>query len=210
MKVQDFIGGEDIQRSLNVSDKQYYTYLHCKPDGIPFYVGKGKYKRAFDMKLRNEFHKRITNKYGIENINIFIFPCDSEDQAFKDEMQQIAQLKKEGYILANATDGGEGVSGIACSEELRKKRSLRMMGSKINVGKKYRLGIKHTAEAKIKISAGHLGKKRKPFTDEHKKKISDALKASKPWIGRVASEESRKKTSESLKKTWAKRKGEIK
>ena len=33
-------------------DKQFYTYLHCKPDGTPFYVGKGHDARG---KIGNKF-----------------------------------------------------------------------------------------------------------------------------------------------------------
>ncbi|HEX8894457.1 MAG TPA: hypothetical protein VF783_14095 [Terriglobales bacterium] len=103
--------------------KQYYTYIHCKPDGAPFYVGKGREYRALLSGKRNIHHQRIVAKYGEENIGIFIFPCESEERALADEMQQIAQLRKEGYELANMTDGGEGHSGLKWTEE-RRKRAL--------------------------------------------------------------------------------------
>ena len=92
---------------------QFYTYLHCKPNGDPFYVGKGRRNRArqfFDSR-RSKFHMNIVRKYGVENVGVFIFPCESEEQAFADEIQQIAQLRAEGFELANFTNGGEGHSG---------------------------------------------------------------------------------------------------
>jgi len=48
------------------------------------------------------------SKHGKNNILIYVFPCDSEQQALADEIQQIAQLRAEGYKLANKSDGGEG------------------------------------------------------------------------------------------------------
>jgi hypothetical protein len=36
---------------------QFYTYLHCKPDGTPFYVGKGSGKRSNFMYDRNPHHQ---------------------------------------------------------------------------------------------------------------------------------------------------------
>jgi len=203
---ENFNGGIDHIRNLNLNDK-YYVYLHCKPDGTPFYVGKGINKRAFNFKMRNDFHKKVTGKYGIENIHIHLFFCESEQQALDDEIQWIAQLRKEGYLLTNVTDGGDGTSGWHWSEEQRIKMSISRKGipNKHNLGKRPRLGIKHTEETKKKISLMSTGKK-KPFTEEHKAKISAGLKASKPWIGRVVSQENLAKRSESLKKTWAIRK----
>lgn len=104
---------------------QFYTYLHCKPDGEPFYVGKGirstckdNYtKRSHNFTKRNAYHKNIVAKYGKENIGVFVFPCESEEQAFLNEIQQIAQLRRDGYELCNLTDGGEGSSGRKGSEK---------------------------------------------------------------------------------------------
>src|ERR1019366_7111100 len=90
---------------------QFYTYLHCRPNGEPFYVGKGHGVRAKKFSKRSDYHKHIVQKHGKENIRIFIFPCDSEQQAFADEIQTIAQLRKEGFNLCNLTDGGEGSTG---------------------------------------------------------------------------------------------------
>lgn len=62
----------------------------------------------------------------------------------------------------------------------------------------------HSEETKAKMSAVKLGKK---FTEEHKRRISEANKGKKydckedhPWWGRKHSEEARKKMSESIAK----------
>src|SRR6266404_5237269 len=114
---------------------------------MPFYVGKGNYGRAYEfMSGRNRHHKNIVAKYGKENIGVFVFPCDSEEQAFSDEKQQIAQLRRDGYVLANQTDGGEGKSGCIASKEAREKISASLIGNK------HTLGHKHTKESKKKMS----------------------------------------------------------
>lgn len=166
----------------------FYTYLHCKPDGIPFYVGKGKGRRSTDFTSRNRYHKRIVAKYGGQNILVFVFPCESERQALDDEIQHILQLKGEGYSLANLTDGGEGMSGYIAPPELRKKRSINAIGNKN--GCKSR-----SPETRAKIAASKTGKKRKPFSKEHLEK----LKASKQSM----SAEWRERLSISAKKRWA-------
>lgn len=104
----------------------FYTYLHCKPDGTIFYVGKGCRRRSHELnRYRSKYHMRIVAKYGIR---IFVFPCDSEAQAFADEVQQIRQLRQEGYALANHTDGGQGLSGRKHSLKSRAKIAASMRG----------------------------------------------------------------------------------
>ena len=168
--------------------KQFYTYLHCKPDGTPFYVGKGCGKRFRVFTQRGEFHANVVAKYGAKNILLFVFPCDSEQQAFDDEIQQIAQLRRDGFRLANSTDGGEGASGRVLSEESLRKLSESHTGqpawnkgmrmseefcarmSQALTGKKQseatikkrfasRAGYKHSEGTKARISASHTGKK---------------------------------------------------
>lgn len=164
----------------------YYTYLHCKPDGTPFYVGKGadRYvvghgtdRRSHSKKNRSEYHKNTTAKYGWENILVYVFPCDSEAQALTDEIQQIAQLQRAGYALCNLTDGGEGCSGLVHTFETRRKLSITSAGNrnaaypcpsdraaKISatltgrLGNKNWLGHKHSEETRAKMSAARVGK----------------------------------------------------
>lgn len=134
-------------------EKQFYTYLHCLPTGEPFYIGKGSGRRAYQFNSRNKHHHNITKKYGLENIQIFIFESESEEQAFADEIQQIAQLRKEGYELVNYTNGGEGVSGLKQTEEQKLATSKRMKG------KQTRLGAKLSEESKKKIADKATGRK---------------------------------------------------
>lgn len=178
--------------------KQFYTYLHCKPDGTPFYVGKGNSDRAYrlDGSRKNQHHKNIVAKHGKENILVYIFPCESEQQAFADEIKQIAQLRREGYELCNMTDGGEGLSGYICSDETKIKLSIANKGKQSCLGhtqsretiekrmlkirgKERKKGYKQTAEHIAKGVASRIGKKRKPFSKEHLESLSKASR--KRW-----------------------------
>lgn len=80
---------------------QYYTYLHCKPDGSPFYVGSGKDARCYDFSNRHDNHKKIVENHGKQNIGVFIFLCESKEQARRDEKQLIIRFREDGYELTN-------------------------------------------------------------------------------------------------------------
>ena len=104
----------------------FYTYIHAKPNGgDSFYVGKGCGGRSHMLTQRSQYHKRMIKKYGVE---IFVFPCESEAQALADEIQQIAQLRAEGYELVNRTDGGDGTSGYRHTPEAKDKVSRARKG----------------------------------------------------------------------------------
>ena len=64
----------------------------------------------------------------------------------------------------------EGLKGRTVSEETREKIKKALKGKVA-----YRPNYKHhSEETKMKIRLGNLGKKKKPLSDEHKKKISNA------------------------------------
>lgn len=111
----------------NKEERVFYTYLHCKPDATPFYVGKGFGGRAFNLvRRRNPFHQNIVAKYGKNKILVFVFQCETEAQALADEVHQIAQLTSDGYVLVNQTSGGDGVANPTLS--VRKKMAVGQKG----------------------------------------------------------------------------------
>jgi hypothetical protein len=170
----------------------FYVYLHCRPDGSPFYVGKGSGKRShiFANSKRSQHHQNIVAKHGKNNIEVLVFPRESEAQALADEIQWIRTLREAGYELANLCDGGEGL--VNPSESTRAKMSANgkvrkyspETRAKLSIAKKARplstesckklsaskmgnkcgLGYKHTAESIAKMSAYRLGKKASPET----------------------------------------------
>lgn len=149
-----------------------YAYIHCKPNGIPFYVGKGALRRANYLGERNAYHKAIVNKYGTHNILKSLIECTSDKIALSLEMGLIKCLKRMGIKLANFTDGGEGT--VNPTPESRKRMSeaakKRGVSEACNVAKiKALKGKKLTEEHKAKVAASMKGK---VFTDEHRKNIS--------------------------------------
>ena len=101
--------------------KQFYAYIHAKPDYTPFYVGKGVDTRSHRMTWRNKYHTNIVSKYGEENILISKHECSTEAFALELEVGFIKCLKRMEFALANLTDGGEGTSGLVFTDEHRAK-----------------------------------------------------------------------------------------
>ncbi len=91
----------------------FYVYEHWRPDrDIPFYVGKGKDNRAYNFK-RNFHYNNIVKKLSDLGMCVEVRLVASgleESIAFDIEEQRIAFWRASGVILANYTDGGEGVS----------------------------------------------------------------------------------------------------
>lgn len=102
---------------------KYYAYIHARPDGRIFYVGKGCHRRAYVLTTskRNEYHARVCNKYGRENIQINTIYCSTEANAYSLEAGLIKCLTRMGVALVNQVAGGRG--GVSPSVEVRKKHS---------------------------------------------------------------------------------------
>lgn len=84
---------EDKRAHASAKERSFYTYLHCKPNGAPFYVGKGCRstggERSHKFSGRNKHHQNIVAKHGKNNIKIYVFQCNSEQQAKVDEIQKL-------------------------------------------------------------------------------------------------------------------------
>lgn len=167
----------------------FVAYVHMKPDLTPFYVGKGSYERAQSLvaSARNVWHGSIVSKYGKDNIIIESIECGSETEAFMRERLIIASLRASGVELCNLTDGGEGPSGVACSEETRELRRIRMIG---NTNTK---GTKRTESSIEKTRLAHVGSKRSEETKE-KQRIAS--------LGRLKSSEEIEKIRKNTSKRY--------
>jgi hypothetical protein len=154
-----------------------FAYIHCKPDGTPFYVGKGALRRAKYLGERNPYHQAVIAKYERKNILVGVMECSSSDIAYELEKGIIKCLRRQNIELTNFTDGGEG--GINPTPETRRK--LSEAAKKRGVSQAC-----HDARSAAKVG--------KPLTEEQKKKLSEAMK------GIVFTEQHRQNISVSAKK----------
>lgn len=168
--------------------KEFYAYVHARPDGSIFYVGKGSGKRAKKFSGRNQHHKNVVQKHGRQNILAGTIECSDEATAFELERGLIACLKRMGVPLVNRTEGGEGCVGLVVTDEQKQKLSAALKGRPRGPVSK---------ETGARISAAKTGFK---FSAESREKMRQAA------LGRVVSDETRKKLSEAAKVFWAKRK----
>lgn len=178
----------------------FYTYLHLRPDGVPFYAGKGKGKRAHVLEGRGRWHNNVVEKYSLKNIIIRKVKLGlTEAQAFAHEVELIACLRAFNYDICNVTDGGEGISGCVHSEETRAKMSAA------------HVGLKHSDESRAKMSAVQ---KLQVVSFATRAKISMTMKGIVPSeasrakmsaakIGTIKSAETRAKMSAAHRKRWA-------
>jgi hypothetical protein len=112
---------------------RWCVYIHRRPDGSPFYVGKGTRRRAIDFSpsRRTVWHRNVVAKHGRENIRVQVIPCVCEAEAFALERVHIAIARADGSTLANLTDGGEGASGhVATASQLAALAKGRVKGKR--------------------------------------------------------------------------------
>jgi len=170
----------------------YYTYAYLREDSTPYYIGKGKGYRAF-----RKNRKGVMPPKDVSRI-LFLKQNLTEEEAFKHEKYMITVFGRKDLgtgILRNLTEGGDGVSGLIHTEEIRKKISERTkeamntdeMRKKLSDGNRGKIRSK---EFKMHLSKINKGRK---HSKESKRKIGDASKS------RTHSVESKIKMSESQK-----------
>lgn len=153
-----------------------FAYIHCKPNGIPFYVGKGALRRVKYLGERNPYHQSTVKKYGKENILIGKLECSSDSIAFELEKGLIKCLKASGIELTNFTDGGEGTSNPTPETRKRLSEAAKKRGiseackeAKVKALKGKPLSESHKNLLKIRQTG-------KIFTEEHRRNISISAK----------------------------------
>jgi hypothetical protein len=107
-------------------ENKFYVYGHyTSGSDTPFYIGKGKDKRAYEVYGRSkEWNQVLDNR---ELVVKFIEGNLTEDVALEKEKYYIKLYGRKDIgagILVNKTDGGDGISGQIYTEDRRKKISL--------------------------------------------------------------------------------------
>ena len=172
------------------------AYVHCKPDGTPFYVGKGSRRRAKYLGERNPKHQAIVAKYGRRNILVGSFACSDDATAYLLEEGLIKRFRAAGHVLSNFTAGGEG--GKSPTPETRKRLSeaakARGVSAKCREASRKALsGNPLSAESREKLRLAQTGR---VFSEEHRKNISASAK--KRGVPRAV-----------LEKAWAASRGRV-
>lgn len=148
--------------------KEFYTYAYLREDRTPYYIGKGKGRRAWDKDRKGARRPKDNSRILILKRNL------TEKEAFRHEKYMIFLLGRKNLgtgILRNLTDGGEGSSGYVPTEETRLKLSDASRGRK------------HTKESRIKISKAKMGERhpyfRKRLDENHRRKMSEVKRGKK-------------------------------
>ena len=179
----------------------YCVYVHTRPDGSVFYVGKGVPSRPYRRNGRNMIWKAEVEKVG--NFIVKIIESGlTEEQAFAKEIELIAEFREIGVNIVNQTKGGDGCKSLVFTDEIKEKLKIArknqvppMLGkttsektkqilSEIRIGEKNPMyGKKHTEETKAKFKYRPVAKHwfGKKITDEVRKKMSESHK-NKPQL----------------------------
>ena len=144
----------------------YYVYAYLRQDDTPYYIGKGKEKRAWSKNHGNVMVPKDSTRIKFVKKNL------TEDEAHNLEVSLIKQYGRKDLgtgILINQTNGGEGSSGRLLSEESLKKISnsvtianqLGLCGFKRgHANKAGSIGGKSKSDKKISTSISNLEKTR--------------------------------------------------
>jgi NUMOD3 motif len=182
---------------------KFYAYLWLREDGTPYYAGKGQKDRAFHSDGHGVHRPR-------DNDRILLFYRTTEAEALETEKELIRNWGRQDLgtgCLRNLSAGGE--IPVHLSPESLKKMSAAHKG-------------KHHSLATEFKSETWKGKKRNPFSAEHRRKLSEAHKGCRGFtgahseetkerirrkkLGKLAPDITKQRMSESQKLAWLKRK----
>jgi group I intron endonuclease len=176
---------------------EYKVYKHTAPNG-KIYIGitsqqdiNRRWQSGYGYKGNEHFYRAI-KKYGWSNINHeILFDGLSKEEAERKEIELISKYKATDPNIGYNIENGGNCSGTH-SEETKQKISRAQIGEKNHMYGKHSwsYGKKMSAEFCEKNRIAHLGipasnkgkpmseeqkaKLRRPKTEEHKRKLSEA------------------------------------
>jgi hypothetical protein len=121
---------QEVEALLKENPGRFYVYQLARPDGTPFYIGKGVGRRVFQHETEAKgpgwSHKLNTIRlldrggFAIHYSILAFFDCENECHAREVlEIRRIGRFDLKTGPLTNLTDGGEGAVGL--SEETRER-----------------------------------------------------------------------------------------
>ena len=128
---------------------EYYTYAYLREDGSPYYIGKGKDRRAYT--------KHPGHTVPSEDRILFLKKNLTEDQAFKHEVYMISVFGRKDLgtgILRNKSEGGIGGDTGYFGTERHREDARKRTGEKNPF-----YGKTHTEESKKIMSENLKGRK---------------------------------------------------
>lgn len=185
--------------------KKYTVYYHTFPNGKMYFgqtcqdVEKRWGKNGYCYRTQSLMWKAI-KKYGWDNIDhrIISIGLDKEEADFQEMFYISAYRTNEPEFGYNITSGGEGTTGHTLNNSSRKKISESHKGKRNSPNTEFKKGNEPWNKGKKGLYTGCL--KGKKFSEEHKRKLSEAHKGKHSCNkGKKLSEETKIKISEALK-----------
>lgn len=191
----------------------FYTYAYLREDGTPYYIGKGKDRRAYQRHKRGKIKdfrpKKSNGSLDIDRI-LILKKNLTEEQSIKHEEYMINVFGRKDLgtgILRNMTSGGDGISGYSHTDKTK-----RILSEKNSGENNAWYGKNHTEETRKKMRESNKNKKRKPHSEETKRKMKESAKKywkdrgrdisgeNNPFYGKSHTEETKKKISNNVRK----------
>jgi group I intron endonuclease len=176
----------------------YKIYLITNLENKKQYVGITKFsitERFYQHTKRGFILTEAIKKYGEDKFSIeLIEEVDTAGRAYELEQYYIKEYNSKIPYGYNITDGGDGIFGWEATEEYRQECSERV--KQLHKEKKVGMyGKRHSDETKRKMSEASKGKS-KPWLIGRKFSPETIEKLRQLSLGKIASEETRKKISE--------------